>query len=181
MLSFLDGAPEINDAVKAKMESEISGIFCCISGMYADAYHLLEYKTPPKLPSLLPNIPGVEYILPSLKDFYFTLLNSLSELESDSKFLSNLYLNVADAFSSPELRKKSRLRGIDSADDVEPYLLNSLRLYADSENLHDMVNKSLPDLAEEIQKHPTLLSSDYIRRYKEVCDKGDVMVFENFD
>ena len=44
MLSFLDTAPEINDAVKAKMESDISGIFCCISGMYADAYHLLEYK-----------------------------------------------------------------------------------------------------------------------------------------
>ena len=75
MMSFLDGAPEINDAVKAKMEKQVSGIFCCISGMYADAYHLLEYKTLPKLPSLLPNIPGIEYMLPALKNYYITLLN----------------------------------------------------------------------------------------------------------
>ena len=120
MLSFLDTAPEINDAVKAKMESDISGIFCCISGMYADVYHLLEYKTLPKLPGLLPNIPGVEYMLPSLKNFYFTLINSLSKIESDSRFLSDLYLDVADAFSSPELRRTSRLPGLDAADDVEP-------------------------------------------------------------
>lgn len=181
MLSFLDTAPEINDAVKAKMESDISGIFCCISGMYADAYHLLEYKTLPKLPSLLPNIPGVEYMLPSLKNFYITLINSLSKIESDSRFLSDLYLDVADAFSSPELRRTSRLRGIDAADDVEPYLLNSLRLYASSENISDTEEKSLPDLAEEIQRHPNLLSSNYIHKYKEVCEKGDVMVFEKFD
>lgn len=180
MLSFLDGAPEINDVVKAKVEKNISGIFCCIAGMYADAYHLLEYKTLPKLPNLLSKIPGVEYMLPSLKDFYFNLLNSLAKIESDSKFLSELYLDVADAFSSPELRKISRLHGGDSADDVEPYLLNSLRLYANSENL-DAEEKSLPDIAEEIQRHPTLLSSNYIQKYKEVCDKGDIMVFEKFD
>lgn len=181
MMSFLDGAPEINVAVKAKMEKQVSGIFCCISGMYADAYHLLEYKTLPKLPSLLPNIPGVEYMLPSLKNFYFTLINSLSKIESDSRFLSDLYLDVADAFSSPELRRIRRLRGIDAVDDVEPYLLNSLRLYASSENISDTEEKSLPDLAEEIQRHPNLLSSNYIHKYKEVCEKGDVMVFEKFD
>ena len=181
ILSFLDGAPEINDAVKAKMERDISGVFCCISGMYADAYHLLEYKTLPKLPGLLPNIPGVEYMLPSLKNFYFELLDSFAKIESDSKFLSELYLDVADAFSSPVLRKIGRLRGVDSSDEVELYLLSSLRLYANSVNLPNAKDKSLPDLAEEIQRHPDLLSSNYILKYKEVCDKGDVMVFEQFD
>lgn len=181
MLSFLDEAPEINDAVKAKMESDISGIFCCISGMYADAYHLLEYKTLPKLPSLLPNIHGVEYMLPSLKNFYFKLINSLSKIESDSKFLSNLYLDVADAFSSPKLRKISMLHSTDSADDIESYMLNSLRLYASSENLFDTEEKSLEDLAAEILRNPNLLESDYVNKYKEVCEKCNLKVFENFD
>lgn len=99
MLSFLDGAPEINDAVKAKMEKQVSGIFCCISGMYADAYHLLEYKTLPKLPSLLPNIPGIEYMLPALKNYYITLLNEFDRIETDKEFLAKLYLDVADSFS----------------------------------------------------------------------------------
>lgn len=99
MLSFLGEAPEINDAVKAKMEKQISGIFCCISGMYADAYHLLEYKTLPKLPSLLPNIPGIEYMLPALKNYYITLLNEFDRIETDKEFLAKLYLDVADSFS----------------------------------------------------------------------------------
>lgn len=99
MYSFLDGAPEINDAVKVKMEKQISGIFCCISGMYADAYHLLEYKTLPKLPSLLPNIPGIEYMLPALKNYYITLLNEFDRIETDKDFLAKLYLDVADSFS----------------------------------------------------------------------------------
>lgn len=99
MLSFLDGTPEINDAVKEKMEKQVSGIFCCISGMYADAYHLLEYKTLPKLPSILPNIPGVEYMLPALKNYYITLLNEFGRIETDKEFLAKLYLDVADSFS----------------------------------------------------------------------------------
>lgn len=99
MLSFLDGAPEINDAVKSKMEAQVSGIFCCISGMYADAYHLLEYKTLPKLPSLLPNIPGIKYMLPALKNYYITLLNEFDKIETDKEFLAKLYLDVADSFS----------------------------------------------------------------------------------
>lgn len=99
MLSFLDGAPEINDAVKEKMEKQISGIFCCISGMYADTYHLLEYKTLPKLPSLLPKIPGVEYMLPSLKEYYIELLKAFDRIETDKEFLAKLYLDIADSFS----------------------------------------------------------------------------------
>ena len=99
MMTFLDTAPEINDAVKAKMEKQVSGIFCCISGMYADAYHLLEYKTLPKLPSLLPSIPGIEYMLPALKNYYITLLNEFDRIETDKEFLAKLYLDVADSFS----------------------------------------------------------------------------------
>ena len=99
LLSFLHDAPEIDDAVKQKMEAKISGIFCCIAGMYADTYHLLEYKTPLQLPSLLPNIPGVEYMVPALKEYYYQLLSSMEVIESDKKLMSQLYLDIADSFS----------------------------------------------------------------------------------
>lgn len=99
LLSFLHDAPEIDEAVKAKMEAKISGIFCCIAGMYADTYHLLEYKTPLQLPSLLPNIPGVEYMVPALKEYYYQLLSSMELIESDKKLMSQLYLDIADSFS----------------------------------------------------------------------------------
>lgn len=99
LLSFLGGAPEIDEAVKTKMEATVSGIFCCMAGMYADAYHLLEYKTLPKLPSLLPNIPGVEYMIPALKEYYFTLLSNMELIETDKQLMSELYINIADAFS----------------------------------------------------------------------------------
>lgn len=99
LLSFLHDAPEIDEAVKAKMEAQISGIFCCIAGMYADTYHLLEYKTPLQLPSLLPNIPGVEYMVPALKEYYYQLLSSMELIESDKKLMSQLYLDIADSFS----------------------------------------------------------------------------------
>lgn len=100
LLSFLGSAPEIDEAVKNKMEATVSGIFCCMAGMYADAYHLLEYKTLPKLPSLLPNIPGVEYMIPSLKEYYLTLLSNMELIETDNQLLSKLYIDIADSFSN---------------------------------------------------------------------------------
>lgn len=99
MLSFLSSSPEIDDAVKSSVESTISGIFCCMAGMYADAYHLLEYKTLPKLPSLLPKIPGVQFMIPALKEYYYTLLSNLELIESDKTLLSQLYFDIADSFS----------------------------------------------------------------------------------
>lgn len=181
MLSFLDAAPEINDSVKCKVEKQISGIFCCIAGMYADAYHLLEYKTLPKLPSLLPNIPGIEYMMPALKNFYFNLLSSFSDIEADQKFLSELYLDVADKFSSPALRKINFFNEADENDSIEPYMNTSLRLYASSKKLPNSLDKSIDEIADDIQTRPELLTSNFIKKFKEVCDKGDLMIFEHFD
>ena len=127
MMSFLDGAPEINDAVKAKMEKQVSGIFCCISGMYADAYHLLEYKTLPKLPSLLPSIPGIEYMLPALKNYYITLLNEFDRIETDKVFLAKLYLDVANSFSKLNFSFANR------ESIIEPFAIKALGLYIKSE------------------------------------------------
>ena len=99
MLLYLHDAPEIDEAVKAKVEANISGIFCCMAGMYADAYHLLEYKTLPKLPNILSNIPGIEYMIPALKEYYYQLLSNMELIESDQKLMSKLYLDIADSFS----------------------------------------------------------------------------------
>lgn len=99
MLYYLKNTPEINDSVKLKMETKISGVFCCMAGMYADAYHLLEYKTLPKLPSLLSSLPFIEFMIPSLKSYYGELLETLEKIEDDKIFLANLYLDIADSFS----------------------------------------------------------------------------------
>ena len=180
MLSFLDGAPEINDAVKAKVEKNLSGIFCCIAGMYADAYHLLEYKTLPKLPSLLNEMAGVEYMLPSLKDFYYSLLKSYDDIECDKRFLADLYLDIAEAFCCSKVKRLiNQVNGINS--DVEPYLDKSLRSFAMSQNILESEDKSLSNIAEDIQSKPSLLKSSFIMKYKEVCDKADVSVFEDYE
>lgn len=174
MLSFLDEAPEINDAVKVKMESTISGIFCCMAGMYADAYHLLEYKTLPKLPSILHTLPGIEFMMPSLKDYYYTLLNSLEIIESDKTFLSQMYLDVACAFS------RLKFSFVNRENIIEPFATKALGLFIknwdqtiDDENLKyldviEVIVKSNPDLQDEefIQEANKILERS---RFKRLC------------
>lgn len=127
LLSFLSGAPEIDEKVKEIMERNVSGIFCCMAGMYADAYHLLEYKTIPKLPSILHKIPGVEYMLPSLKTYYYELLNKMEEIENDKLFISRIYLDVADAFSKLNFSFATR------ENIIEPFATKALGLYIKNE------------------------------------------------
>lgn len=172
MLSFLDEAPEINEAVKVKMESTISGIFCCMAGMYADAYHLLEYKTLPKLPSILHTLPGIEFMMPSLKDYYYTLLNSLEIIESDKTLLSQMYLDVACAFS------RLKFSFVNRENIIEPFATKALGLFIknwdqtiDDENLKDLdvidvIVKSNPDLQDEefIQEANEILERSRLKR-----------------
>ena len=100
MLSFLSDTPEIKDAVRKKMETNLSGIFCCIAGMYADTYHLLEYKTIPKLPSILSNITGMSFMLPVMEDFYEKLLKTYEKLEpEDTKFLAEMHSDIFESFA----------------------------------------------------------------------------------
>ena len=174
MLTFLNGAPEIDDRVKKKMESDVSGIFCCMAGMYADAYHLLEYKTLPKLPNILDKIPGIQYMVPSLQDYYYSLLNKMELIESDKLLLSQIYLDVAEAFG--RLKQKQTV--------IEPYLDRSLRLYAMSENLltsEEDETKSLASVADEIVSSPMHMQSKFVNDYKKICENNDVRVFESLD
>ena len=126
MMSFLDAAPEIDDAVKKKMENQLSGVFCCIAGMYADAYHLLEYGAIPKLPTLLRCIPGVGLMLPALREFYVSLLNEYGWLEENKEFLARLNLDIAEGFSNLPFTFRNQ------EEIVRPFTDNALCLYMES-------------------------------------------------
>ena len=174
LMTFLTSAPELDEAVKEKMERTVSGIFCCMAGMYADAYHLLEYKTLPKLPSLLAGLPGDEYMLPSLKEYYLTLLSNLERIESDKMFLSQIYLDVANAFC--KLKQRHLI--------VEPFLEKSLRLYAVSENVitsSEEDRKSFASIVNEIEQNPVLMNSEYIKEYRDISESGSLRIFHQFD
>lgn len=99
MLQYLKYATELKPLVEKAIRIKVSGMFCAIAALYADTYHLLEYKTLPKLPSILKDIPGVEYMLPAIKEYYIQLLSKMELIESDHELLSELYINVANAFS----------------------------------------------------------------------------------
>lgn len=170
MMTFLDGSPEINDSVKSKMEKIISGIFCCISGMYADAYHLLEYKTLPKLPELLDKIPGVEYMIPSLKDYYYSLLQNLETIEKDKLFVARIYLDVADAFSRLNFSFANR------ENVIEPFATKALGLYIktenSSENEEDLNHLSI--IRHIIKSNSEYQNSDIVKDANEVLVRSKI-------
>lgn len=168
MLSFLGGAPEIDDVVKARMEEQISGIFCCVTGMYADAYHLLEYKTLPKLPSLLPHIPGIEYMLPSLRDYYYELLNKMELLESDKLLVSRIYLDVADAFSKLDFSFSRR------EEIIEPFTTRALGLYLknEKEEEKDEILDSIPLIQHVFNSNPELKKSEFVADANQILERA---------
>lgn len=141
LISFLKDAPEITENVKSEMESTLSGIFCCIAGMYADAYHLFEYNTEPRLPKLLHNLPGVTYMLPSLKAYYYDMLQRMEELDCDKEMIARTYLDVADSFS--RLNFSFERRGMI----IEPFVKKALAIHIQSidpeENSEDLEKLSI--------------------------------------
>ncbi len=100
LYSQLAETGEIRDAVKEKISERVSGIFSCCAGMYADAYHLVEYGTVPKLPLLVENIPGSEMIRRSIGDFYISLLSEIEQIENYSAVLPSIYADTAKALTN---------------------------------------------------------------------------------
>ena len=109
------------------MRVKVSGMFCAVAALYADTYHLLEYKTKPKLPSILHKIPGVEYLIPPLKAYYYELLGKMEKLENDKLFISRIFLDVADAFSRLNFSFANR------ESIIEPFATKALGLYIKNE------------------------------------------------
>ncbi|MCD8032167.1 MAG: hypothetical protein LUF85_15425 [Bacteroides sp.] len=76
LLSLLSTPEEVNFAVKKKTFQVVAQMYECIVAMYADGYHLLEYGTMPLLPELLPEKKDIRFMLPALRDYYLTLINT---------------------------------------------------------------------------------------------------------
>ncbi len=100
LYSQLSETDEIRDVVKEKISKQVSGIFSCCAGMYADAYHLVEYGTVPKLPLLVGSIPGANMIRRSIADFYISLLSEIEQIENYSKLLPAIYADTANALAN---------------------------------------------------------------------------------
>ncbi len=164
LISFLKDTPEITESVKEKMESELSGIFCCIAGMYADAYHLFEYNTPPKLPQLLHNIPGVKYMLPSLKAYYYDMLQRMEELDCNKEIIATTYMEVAESFSRLNFSFSVR-EAI-----IEPFAEKALALYVTSQDTEEDINEinHLPILRHIIKSEPKYQSAKLVQQANDI-------------
>lgn len=167
LLSFLKDAPEISETVKNKMEAELSGVFCCIAGMYADAYHLFEYNTEPKLPQLLHKIPGVEYMLPSLKAYYYDMLNKMEELNCNKEMIARTYLEVADSFSRLNFSFERRCTII------EPFVIKALAIHIQDivpeENEEDLGR--LSTIGHIVKSNNKLQKSEIIQSANEIFSR----------
>lgn len=167
LYTFLKDAPEISEAVKRKMESKLSGVFSCIAGMYADAYHLFEYNTPPRLPELLHKIPGVEYMLPSLKAYYLDMLQKMEELNCDKNMIANTYAEVAESFSKLNFDFKIR-EGI-----IEPFATKALSLYiASQDNSEDATDlERLSVIRHIIRSEPKYQNSPLVKDINDIFER----------
>lgn len=103
LVSSQSVTPEIDREVERRKTEKISSVFCCMAGMYADAYHLLEHKTTPILPTLLPMLPGTENFFLQLKRHYSILLDRFQRNESNKELVANIYVDVVEAFFNPKI------------------------------------------------------------------------------
>lgn len=171
LMSFLRDAPEITENVKAKMEASLSGVFCCIAGMYADAYHLFEYNTAPQLPQLLHRLPGVSFMLPSLNAYYYDLLSKMEELECDKDMIAETYLDVADSFSKLNFSFETR------ESIIEPFVKKALSLhirsYDELESEEDM--KKLSIIRHIVKSDKRLQNTDIVQRANEILSRVKIL------
>ena len=104
ILSPLTIPAHIKLAVERKTNEIASTHLSCLAGMYADGYHLSTYGTMPILPSLLDRMPGIEYILPSVCDYYRSLVNAkLIERVLTTEQAAEIELQLAKAISNTNL------------------------------------------------------------------------------
>ena len=78
LLSQIPMPDELRKAgvLQKRLRGVTSTAFSVICGMFADSYHLMNYGTVPILPTILPSLPGVEIMLPDIRDYYIALANA---------------------------------------------------------------------------------------------------------
>ncbi len=76
ILTLLSTPMEINTAIRQKYAYTVSNIFKVLVGMYADAFHLFEYGTLPKLPSILSTLENISFMYNEICAYYSSLINA---------------------------------------------------------------------------------------------------------
>lgn len=64
----------LNTRVISEVNETISQYLQCFVGMYSDAYHLTEYGTIPKMPTILSKLDKIEALMPAVSSFYQSLI-----------------------------------------------------------------------------------------------------------
>lgn len=119
-MSLLLPEPELlKKQVQKKTNEIVSTIFSCMTAMYTDGYHLIEYGTVPILPYVLPKMYGSNNVLPYIRDYYVTIANAamikgvISPVEV-AKFELDLLesIKMVDSDSNGYSSLKKHIRGL---------------------------------------------------------------------
>lgn len=141
LLTVLDIPKEIKDNVEKKANEIISTLFACLAGMCTDSYHLKNYGTLPLLPYLIGNLPGIEIMLPYIRDFYRSLIYSQ---------IKDGVISISDA-ADVEMVLATEIRKINPSLDLFEDLISDVRklnFSIDGEHHLQLVN-SLRDFKNE--------------------------------
>lgn len=117
LLTLLDVPSEIQDVVERKTNEIISTFFSCLTGMCADGYHLTQYGTLPRLPHIINTLPGVEIMLPYIRDYYRALVYSQINVG---------VLSIEDA-ASIEMTLAKEIRNISKSQELYDDLVSDVR------------------------------------------------------
>jgi len=144
LLTVLDIPSEIQDVVERKTNEIISTFFSCLAGMCADSYHLTQYGTLPHLPHLINTLPGVEIMLPYIRDYYRALVYSqinvgVLSIEDAANVEMTLAKEIKSISKSSELYEDlvSDVRKLNFSIEGEKHreLINSIRELNNETNL----------------------------------------------
>ncbi len=149
LLTVLDVPKEIQDVVERKTNEIVSTIFSTLAGMCADGYHLTQYGTIPLLPYLIKDLPGVDLMLPYIRDFYRSLLYSqissgVLSIENAANIEMTLAKAIRDIKNSSILYEDliSDVRQLNYNIEGESHreLINSIREFKNNINLKQISN-----------------------------------------
>lgn len=144
LLTVIDVPKEIQDIVERKTNEIVSTIFSCLTGMCADCYHLKQYGTLPLLPYLIKDLPGVDLMLPYMRDYYRSLLYSqinagILSIEDAANTEMLLAKEIKKISNTPSLYEDlvSDVRKLNFSIEGEAHikLINSIREFKNDINL----------------------------------------------
>lgn len=134
ILSLLSTPMEINNAIRWKYAFTVSNVFKTLVGMYADGYHLFEYGTLPKLPSILSSLGNLSFMYNDICAFYSSLINAA---------LLNGILPISQAIDL-ELTLCESIKQASSNYSIPEYFLDNVRLLnIDNDDSHKEIVKRL--------------------------------------